>query len=97
MCGTDLANGIKLTAMLMKIPLRRNKRGGNVISLISLTLNQDSVLLFLCFFVSVLQNHTSHCKDVIVGANTSELYFVACVLIYYLTSVCLIKGSSHTS
>lgn len=33
-----------------------------------------------------MSSHTSGCKDVYTGANMSELYFVACVLIHYLTS-----------
>lgn len=38
---------------------------------------------------------TSGCKDVITGANVSELYFVACVLIRYLTSVFVLRKDLH--
>ncbi len=42
-----------------------------------------------------MSTHTSGCKDVITGANTSEIYFVACVLIRYLTSVFVLRKDLH--
>lgn len=42
-----------------------------------------------------MSTHTSGCKDVITGANMSELYFVACVLILYLTLVFVLQMDLH--
>lgn len=42
-----------------------------------------------------MSTHTSGCKDVITCANMSELYFVACVLIRYLTSVFVLRKDLH--
>lgn len=81
----------------MKIPLRRNTRGSAVISLFQSNLNQA------CGFIVIYRKkkkkekstHTSGCNDVIAGANMSELYFVACVLIRYLTSVFVLRKDLH--